>query len=97
MNHLYCFGVIRTTQGSLYESYELRLAQLGHSYFWLPHMDLTSVGPAESVAGLGLSIIFCVAPVTKGRYMTFMMFSFHLFLLSVLGILRPLICIKSRL
>lgn len=53
MNHPCCFGVIRTSQGSLYESYELGLAQLGHSYFWFLHMDLTSVGPAENVAGLG--------------------------------------------
>lgn len=31
MNHPYSFGVIGTTQGSLYESYELGLAQPGHS------------------------------------------------------------------
>lgn len=58
MNHPYCFGVIRTTQGSLYESFELGLAQLGHSYFWFLHMDLTSVGLAENVAGLGTQCRF---------------------------------------
>lgn len=58
MNHPYCFGVIRTTQGSLNESFELGLAQLGHSYFWFLHMDLTSVGLAENVAGLGTQCRF---------------------------------------
>lgn len=52
MNHPYCFGVIRTAQGSLYESCELEIAQLGHSYCWFLHMDRTSVDLAENVAGL---------------------------------------------